>query len=170
MMQGISLKNPIFHYLMDNYILNVFKSFFRSSQLLGAWSLKGPYANMLYWSHWTLFFISPGNEATWNKLASESSCWYEYFPGYLFYTNPNCTYYELNTIAEKWLHRWLHERESSIENLKHLDRIVLKIIQNDFYQMLRDIQNIYDHQWFATHLTDLLWHRKLNIFNNENNE
>lgn len=111
-----------------------------------------------------------GNEATWNKLAHESSCWYEYFPGYLFYTHPNCTYYELNTMAEKWLNRWLFEHDSSIENLKHLDRIVLKIIQNDFHQMLRDIQNIYDQQWFATHLTDLLWHRKLDIFNDENNE
>ncbi|XP_055312811.1 nuclear pore complex protein Nup75 isoform X2 [Sitodiplosis mosellana] len=115
-----------------------------------------------------------GNEAAWNKVASQSSCWYEHFPGYLFYTHPNCTYYELNTLAEKWLNQWSFERHCSVNdddnNLKHLDRIVLKIMQNDFHQVLRDIQNVFD-QWFATHLTDLLWHSgKLNMFNDETNE
>lgn len=111
-----------------------------------------------------------GNEATWNRLASQSTCWYEHFPGYLFYTQPNCTYYELNTLAEKWLNRWLYERENEENSLKHLDRIVLKVMQNDFHQVLRDIQNVYDQQWFATHLTDLLWHSgKLNAFINDDN-
>lgn len=116
-----------------------------------------------------------GNEETWNKLASQSSCWYEHFPGYLFYTHPNCTFYELNTLAEKWLHQWSYDRNcsdgSENSSLKHLDRIVLNIMQNDFHQVLNDIQNVYDQQWFATHLTDLLWHSgKLDIFNDENNE
>lgn len=116
-----------------------------------------------------------GNEAAWKKLANESTCWYEHFPGYLFYTHPNCTYYELNSLAEQWLQRWLFERDSTSDldsnHLKHLDRIVLKIMQNDLHQVLHDIQNVYDQQWFATHLTDLLWHSgKLNIFNDDNNE
>lgn len=114
-----------------------------------------------------------GNEAAWSHLASRSSCWYEYFPGYLFYTHPNCTYYELNTLAENWLQRWLYEQNQSHDrtNLKHLDRIILKIMQNDLHQVLCDIQNVYDQQWFATHLTDLLWHsRKLNNFNDGNIE
>lgn len=114
-----------------------------------------------------------GNEDAWNQLASQSSCWYEFFPGYLFYTHPNCTYYELSTLAEKWLQRWLYEQNPAHDqtNLKHLDRIILKIMQNDLHQVLCDIQNMYDQQWFATHLTDLLWHsRKLNNFNDGNNE
>lgn len=116
-----------------------------------------------------------GNEAAWNKLARQSSCWYEHFPGYLFYTHPNCSFYELITLADKWLHRWLYEHNCSIDNdaskLKHLDRIILKIMQNDLHQVLCDIQNLYDQQWFATHLTDLLWHsKKLNIFNDGSNE
>lgn len=116
-----------------------------------------------------------GNETAWNKLASESTCWYEHFPGYLFYTHPNCTYYELNTLAERWVQRWLYERDATMDldsnHLKHLDRIVLKIMQNDLHQVLHDIQNVYDQQWFATHLTDLLWHSgKLNVFNDDSNE
>lgn len=123
-----------------------------------------------------------GNEAAWNRLASTSSCWYEYFPGYLFYTHPNCTYYELSTLAERWLQRWQLGQNGGANggagtsdddhmNLKHLDRIILKVMQSDLHQVLCDIQSVYDHQWFATHLTDLLWHsRKLNAFNDGNNE
>lgn len=117
-----------------------------------------------------------GSESAWARLASESNCWYEHFPGYLFYAHPSCTFYELSTLAEKWLNRWLSERGSGgidrdDANLKHLDHIVLKIMQNDFHQVLRDIQNVYDQQWFATHLTDLLWHSgKLNMFNDDSNE
>lgn len=116
-----------------------------------------------------------GSEAAWAQLASQSNCWYEHFPGYLFYAYPSCTFYELSGLAEKWLNRWLSERgpgnDRDDTNLKHLDHIVLKIMQNDFHQVLRDIQNVYDQQWFATHLTDLLWHSgKLNMFNDESNE
>lgn len=114
-----------------------------------------------------------GNDTAWNKMASQSSCWYEHFPGYLFYTQPNCTYYELNTLAEKWLQRWSLERNFPVNDngnsMKLLDRIVYKIIQNDLYQVLCDIQGLYDQQWFATHLTDLLWHTgKLKIINDDN--
>lgn len=116
-----------------------------------------------------------GSELAWCKLASESNCWYEYFPGYLFYAHPSCTFYELSTLSDKWLNMWQSERgpenDRDDTNLKHLDHIVLKIMQNDFHQVLRDIQNVYDQQWFATHLTDLLWHiGKLNMFNDQNNE
>lgn len=117
-----------------------------------------------------------GNETTWSNLATESTCWYEHFPGFLFYTQPNCTYYQLGTLAENWLRRWLYARGDRVENtsgssLKHLDRVILKIMQNDLHQVLRDIQNMCDQQWFATHLTDLLWHcGKLNIFSEDHNE
>lgn len=117
-----------------------------------------------------------GNETAWNNLASKSSCWYEHFPGFLFYTQPNCTYYQLSSLAGNWQRRWLYERTNSAvdhngQHLRHLDRIVLKIMENDLHQVLRDIQHVYDQQWFATHLTDLLWHSgKLNVFNDEQNE
>lgn len=116
-----------------------------------------------------------GNEEAWNKLAGESSCWFELFPGWLFYTQPSCTYYQLNALAKNWLRRWKYAHglpeDNNDQNLKYLDRIVLKIMQNDLHQVLRDIQHMYDQQWFATHLTDLLWHSgKLNILNDEDNE
>lgn len=117
-----------------------------------------------------IVLLITGNEAAWHNLAKDATCWYEHFPGFLFYTQPNCTYYQLNTFAEKWIRNWLHRRgdDSSARNLKHLDRVILKIMQNDLHQVLRDIQNMCDQQWFATHLTDLLWHcGKLDVFSEE---
>lgn len=111
-----------------------------------------------------------GNERAWYDLSKESTCWYEYFPGYLFYTQQNCTYYQLGSIAEKWLHHWLSARGET-EPIKHLDRVILNIMQHDLHQVLRDIQHMCDQQWFATHFTDLLWHcGKLNVLSEEANE
>lgn len=116
-----------------------------------------------------------GNETTWISLAKESSCWYEFFPGFLYYTQPNCTYYQLGAFAETWLRQWtLVRNERNDENadgfgaMKHVDRVVLEIMQNDLYQVLHDIQHMCDQQWFATHLTDLLWRcGKLHNFGND---
>lgn len=115
-----------------------------------------------------------GNECAWYTMAKESSCWYEYFPGYLFYTQPNCTYYQLGALAENWIRQWNFERNehnATGNNLKHVDRVVLKIMQNDLYQVLHDIQHMCDQQWFATHLTDLLYRSgKLQNFGHDQRE
>lgn len=120
-----------------------------------------------------------GNETAWTNLIRESTCWYEHLPGFLYYTQPNCTYSQLGTFADNWLRRWMYavsdgqldEGHSPGTNLKHLDRVILMLMQNDFHQILCDIQNMCDQQWFATHLTDLLWHcGKLNILNKEHTE
>lgn len=119
----------------------------------------------------TIVELVTGNEDTWIELSKESKCWYEYFPGYLFYTQQTCTYYQLGSIAENWLHQWHSVHEDSDGSLKHLDRVILNIMQHDLHQVLRDIQNMCDQQWFATHFTDLLWHcGKLHVLSEESNE
>lgn len=119
-----------------------------------------------------IVLLVTGNDDAWNNLAKDSECWYEHFPGFLFYTQPNCTFFQLGTITENWIRRWLQKRSGSGEgdtnSLSHLDRVILKIMQNDLHQVLRDIQSMCDQQWFATHLTDLLWHcGKLDVFSEE---
>lgn len=117
-----------------------------------------------------------GNETAWTNLIRESTCWYEYLPGFLFYTQPNCTYAQLGTFAENWLRRWMYAMNAQLDDnndtsLKHLDRVILMLMQNDFHQILSDIQNMCDQQWFATHLTDLLWHcGKLSLLNKDHTE
>lgn len=106
-----------------------------------------------------------GNEQIWLSLARESSCWYEYLPGYLYYTEPGCKYFELGTYADVWLRRWSSaKRFSNTSGLKHLDHVIFKLMENDMHQVLHDIQNMCDNKWFVTHLTDLLFHcNKLQI-------
>lgn len=120
----------------------------------------------------TIIELVTGNENAWYELSKQSTCWYEFFPGYLFYTQQNCTYYQLGSIAENWLHQWHSARdESDGSKLKHLDRVILNIMQHDLHQVLHDIQNMCDQQWFATHFTDLLWHcGKLNVLSEAHNE
>lgn len=107
-----------------------------------------------------IFQLISGNEEAWMNQARKSSCWYEYLPGYLFYTNPSCKYFELGTVADTWLRLWASAKgyHGVDDHLKHLDRVIFKIMENDMHQVLYDIQNMCDNQWFVTHLTDLLYH------------
>lgn len=100
-----------------------------------------------------------GNQQAWIDLACETStCWYEYFPGFLYYTEPECRHFELGALADNWLHRWATARSINANTMKHLDRVVLKVMENDMYQVIHDCQQINDSKWFVTHLTDLLFH------------
>ncbi|XP_059608991.1 nuclear pore complex protein Nup75 [Phlebotomus argentipes] len=105
----------------------------------------------------TLVLLAIGDEATWSNQAKSSNCWYEYLPGFLFYTTPTCKFFELGTFAGQWLTRWMtaHGQTSSMP-MKQLDRVILSVMENDMHQVLHDVQNIYDNKWFVTHLADLL--------------
>lgn len=100
-----------------------------------------------------------GQQSVWIAHARASStCWYEFLPGYLFYTEPGCKYFELGTSADAWLRRWSEAKGVSSSALKHLDRVIFKVMENDMHQVVHDCQNMCDNKWFVTHLTDLLYH------------
>lgn len=99
-----------------------------------------------------------GNTDAWLEHARDASCWYEHLPGYLYYTEPGCKYFELGTFADRWLRQWARMRGIKAGSLKHLDRVILKVMENDMHQVIHDIQNMCDNKWFVTHLTDLLFH------------
>ncbi|XP_055693770.1 nuclear pore complex protein Nup75 [Lutzomyia longipalpis] len=101
--------------------------------------------------------LAIGDEATWREQAKSSNCWYEYLPGFLFYTEPTCKFFELGTFSAQWLTLWMeaHGQKDSVP-MKQLDRVIVSVMENDMNQVLHDIQNINDNKWFVTHLTDLL--------------
>lgn len=77
----------------------------------------------------------------------------------MFYSEPGCKYFELGTYAGVWLRRWESAKGfRDSRTMNHLDRVVLKVMENDMHQVLHDIQVMCDNKWFVTHLTDLLWH------------
>lgn len=111
-----------------------------------------------------------GDTKIWNKQIKESMYWYEYLPGYLFYTEPACKHFELASLANSWINRWISNKgDSQSGSFKYLDKIILNLMENDLYKVIHAIQLICDNQWFVTHLTDLLFHcEKLHI--NEDQE
>ncbi|XP_055612851.1 nuclear pore complex protein Nup75 isoform X2 [Uranotaenia lowii] len=98
-----------------------------------------------------------GDRQTWTDQCQFASCWYEYFPGYLFYTESTCKYYELGTYANNWLSQWISTGGTN-PSYKYLDKIILSVMENNLPQVLHNIQNICDNKWFVTHLVDLLYH------------
>lgn len=100
-----------------------------------------------------------GDRNAWKDLCKTSTCWYEYFPGYLLYTEPTCKDFELSQHVNAWLTQWLSSQGyGRTAHLKHLDRVILSVMENNLHQVLHDIQNIGDNKWVVTHLTDLLFH------------
>lgn len=101
-----------------------------------------------------------GDKAAWAEICRQSSCWYEHFAGFLFFTQPAVRYFELGTFANSWLNQWASSRGSTggFASLNHLSRMVLAVLKNDMAEMIHAIQNIADNKWFVVHLTDLLVH------------
>uniref|UniRef100_T1GRI8 Nuclear pore complex protein Nup85 n=1 Tax=Megaselia scalaris TaxID=36166 RepID=T1GRI8_MEGSC len=105
-----------------------------------------------------IIHIIIGNTQTWNKYIKQSTNWYEYFPGFLFFTDPACKSFELGTLAQCWINRWANIKNFSNSNfMKHLDKVILYLLESDIHKVLHSIHQIGDNQWFVTHLTDLLY-------------
>lgn len=106
-----------------------------------------------------LIQLVTGDTEIWNTQIQNSQYWYEHLPGHLFYTNPACTHFELGAIANAWLERWASLKSyDNIEHLlKHLDKVILNLMENNMHQVIHSIQLMADNQWFVTHLTDLLY-------------
>lgn len=96
-----------------------------------------------------------GDNQTWMNVCQESTSWYEYFAGFLFYTQPAVRYFELGSFADLWLSNWTLEKGSG---LKPLDRMVLFVLKNDMTELIHSIQDFGDNKWFVVHLVDLLVH------------
>lgn len=108
----------------------------------------------------TIIRLTTGDVEAWNKQAASSESWYEFFPGFLFYSEPTCKYFELGTFANVWISRWAKVHGLGTDSgckMRLVDQIALHIIENDLHQVLHEIQSINDNQWFVTHLTDLLY-------------
>ncbi|KAG5675136.1 hypothetical protein PVAND_005065 [Polypedilum vanderplanki] len=100
-----------------------------------------------------------GDKEAWMQVCKESNCWYEYFAGFLFYTQPSVRYFELGTFADNWLGQWSSTKGmKEYTGLKSLDRMVLAVLKNDMAELIYSIQDMGDNKWFVVHLVDLLVH------------
>lgn len=101
-----------------------------------------------------------GDKAAWSRLCKSTDCWYEYFPGFLFYTEPSCMDFELRQYVNAWMAQWLssNSQQTNVAHLNQRDRIIFNVLENNIHQVLHDIQELCDNKWFVTHLSDLLHH------------
>ncbi|XP_070505263.1 nuclear pore complex protein Nup75 [Chironomus tepperi] len=100
-----------------------------------------------------------GDKQAWMQVCQDSKCWYEYFAGYLFFTQPAVRYFELGTFADNWLSQWSSTKGMrGYTELKSLDLMVLATLKNDMAELISSIQDMGDNKWFVVHLVDLLVH------------
>jgi nuclear pore complex protein Nup85 len=112
-----------------------------------------------------------GNIDSWREVTKESTCWYEYFAGYLLFNQNSVRYFELGPFVDSWLAEWVSVKSgTNTASLKHLDRSILAIMKNDITEFVSLIQNVADNKWFVVHLVDLLMHsNKLCLADDDNN-
>ncbi|EFN72514.1 Nucleoporin NUP85 [Camponotus floridanus] len=107
-----------------------------------------------------LMKLIAGDESVLWEYSMYTEAWYELLAAKLFYSAPCCKQLELSRYANSVAERWQANR--------HLDRVILALIENDLYQVIKEIQYMSDNGWFAAHLMDLLYKcGKLNILSKE---
>uniref|UniRef100_A0A182PJD9 Nuclear pore complex protein Nup85 n=1 Tax=Anopheles epiroticus TaxID=199890 RepID=A0A182PJD9_9DIPT len=116
-----------------------------------------------------LLRLVSGDRKVWTEQLRSSSCWYEYFPGYLLYTDSSCKYYQLGQYANDWIAQYLADWRaggsasgaSGERQFKFLDKLVLSVMENNLVHVLQQVQLFPDNRWFAVHMVDLLYHAGL---------
>jgi nuclear pore complex protein Nup85 len=76
-----------------------------------------------------------GDKDTWIEQCKASKDWYEYFPGYLYYTEPGCKLFELNGYANNWLSQWIRSKNSDVGQIRLLDKIILNVMEHNMHQV-----------------------------------
>ncbi|XP_052901711.1 nuclear pore complex protein Nup75 [Anopheles moucheti] len=115
-----------------------------------------------------LLRLVSGERKAWSEQLRSSTCWYEYFPGYLLYTDSSCKYYQLGQYANDWIAQFLtnwraapDDVSSGERQFKFLDKLVLSVMENNLVSVLQQVQLFPDNRWFAVHIVDLLYHAGL---------
>ncbi|XP_019697950.1 nuclear pore complex protein Nup85 isoform X2 [Harpegnathos saltator] len=107
-----------------------------------------------------LMKLIAGDESVFWEYSMYTEAWYELLAAKLFYSAPCCKQQELSRYANNIAERWQANR--------HLDRMILALMENDLHQVIKEIQYMNDNGWFAAHLMDLLFKcGKLTILNKE---
>lgn len=71
-----------------------------------------------------------GEELAWTEVQNHCETWYEYLAGWLFFTEPTVKPFELGQYAKRSI-----TKMGLINNLKHLDGVLLAALQFDLFQV-----------------------------------
>uniref|UniRef100_A0AAG5DIP2 Nuclear pore complex protein Nup85 n=1 Tax=Anopheles atroparvus TaxID=41427 RepID=A0AAG5DIP2_ANOAO len=104
-----------------------------------------------------------GDREAWQNQLRQATCWYEYLPGFLLYTDSSCRYYQLSHYAHNCMRDYFEVTGRSREDpeFTFLDAMVLSVMDNDLPTLLANLQKFPDNHFSAVHITDLLYHAGL---------
>ncbi|KFB35616.1 AGAP012362-PA-like protein [Anopheles sinensis] len=105
-----------------------------------------------------------GDRVAWRRQQRAATCWYEYLPGFLLYTDSSCRYYQLSRYANEWMMDFASAHANSHRNAPEftvLDNLVLAVMDNNLPEAVVLLQQIPDNNWCAVHIVDLLYHAGL---------
>ncbi|XP_012258938.2 nuclear pore complex protein Nup85 [Athalia rosae] len=90
-----------------------------------------------------------GEESVLWEFSKYTEAWYELLAARLFYSAPCSKQPELARLANQ-----IAEKSKAG---RHLDHVILALMESDLHQVIKEIQHMSDNGWFAAHLTNLLY-------------
>ncbi|CAH0578936.1 unnamed protein product [Chrysodeixis includens] len=92
-----------------------------------------------------------GDYTAFESIRSKYSSWFDILGGWVLFTAPWSRRHELGAAAAACAGMAPAPRS-------HLDDMVRALLEGDLHQVIHEVQQISDNGWFATHLTDILYH------------
>ncbi|XP_060803024.1 nuclear pore complex protein Nup85 isoform X2 [Amyelois transitella] len=93
-----------------------------------------------------------GDYSAFESIRDKYNSWFDLLGGWVLYTAPWARRHELSSAAAACAGM------RSAPSRTHLDVILRALLDGDLHQVISEIQQISDNGWFATHLTDMLYH------------
>ncbi|CAK1546899.1 unnamed protein product [Leptosia nina] len=105
--------------------------------------------------------IMIGEYSAFESIRNKYTSWFDMLGGWILFTMPWAKRRELAAAASACA-------ALAPGGRTHLDIIVQALLEGDLHQVIHEIQQISDNGWFATHLTDMLYHSgKLQILDKQ---
>ncbi|CAH2038136.1 unnamed protein product, partial [Iphiclides podalirius] len=93
-----------------------------------------------------------GEYGAFESIRSRYASWFDVLGGYVLFTAPWARRRELADAASACAGL------DGPHSQSHLDVVVRALLEGDLHQVIHEIQQMSDNGWFATHLTDILFH------------
>lgn len=91
-----------------------------------------------------------GDYKAFESIRGNYNSWFDILGGWVMFTAPWSRRHELSAAANACA--------SMAPGRSKLDDMVRALVEGDLHQLIHEIQQISDNGWFATHLTDMLYH------------
>ncbi|CAG9786436.1 unnamed protein product [Diatraea saccharalis] len=95
-----------------------------------------------------------GDYSAFESIRDMYTSWFDLLGGWVMFTSPWARRHELGAAAAACAGM----TAAAAAPRTHLDLMVRALLDGDLHQVIHEIQQMSDNGWFATHLTDILFH------------